>query len=40
VHGTLFVQTINDVAQGHYAQFARISIIVVVINIIIKELLG
>ena len=28
VHGALFVQTISDVAQGHQAQFARISIVV------------
>ena len=31
VHGALFVQTINDVAQGHNASFARISIVVIII---------
>jgi hypothetical protein len=30
VHGALFVQTINDVAQGHHAQFARISIVIII----------
>jgi hypothetical protein len=33
VHGALFVQTINDVAQGHHAQFARISIVIIIIMI-------
>jgi hypothetical protein len=37
VHGALFVQTINDVAQGHHAQFARISIVII---IIIEQLFG
>ncbi len=37
VHGALFVQTINDVAQGHHAQFARISIVII---IIIERLFG
>ena len=37
VHGALFVQTINDVAQGHCAQFARISIVIIIIIIIIIE---
>jgi len=32
VHGALFVQTINDVAQGHRAQFARISIVIIIIK--------
>ena len=36
-HGALFVQTINDVAQGHPAHFGRISIVVVVVIIIIIE---
>jgi hypothetical protein len=40
VHGALFVQTINDVAQGHHAQFAQISIVVIITIIIIKCLLG
>jgi hypothetical protein len=38
VHGALFVQTINDVAQGHHAQFARISIVVIIIIIMIERL--
>jgi hypothetical protein len=33
VHGALFVQTINDVAQGHHAQIARISIVIIIIII-------
>jgi hypothetical protein len=37
VHGTLFVQTINDVAQGHYAQFARISIVIIIIERLFGE---
>ena len=39
VHGALFVQTINDVAQGHHAQFARISIVVIII-IMIERVFG
>ena len=31
IHGALFVQTISDVAQGHSAAFARISIVIIII---------
>jgi hypothetical protein len=37
VHGALFVQTINDVAQGHHAQFARISIVIIIIERLFGE---
>ena len=39
-HGALFVQTINEVAQGRYAQFARISIVIIIIIIVIERLFG
>jgi len=35
VHGALFVQTINNVAQGHDAQFTQISIVIIITIIII-----
>jgi hypothetical protein len=35
VHGALFVQTINNVAQGHDAQFTQISIVIIITTIII-----
>jgi hypothetical protein len=38
VHGALFVQTINDVAQGHHAQFAQISIVIIIIIVVIERL--
>jgi len=43
VHGALFVQTINNVAQGHDAQFTQISIVIIItiiIIIIIERLFG
>ena len=39
-HGALFVQTINEVAQGRYAQFARISIVIIIIIVVIERLFG